>query len=342
MKVLVVGGAGYVGCVLVRELLSHGHEVRVYDRMFFDDGGLAGIRERVDVAIDAVRRISARHVVGNEAVINLAGISSDPTAEFKPDLTREMNVEGAVRLAEVCKEVGVHRYLFASSCSVYDSSQYDDESDVLLDESSPTVPVSTYARSKLEAERRLLHLSDDFFTLVILRKGTVYGYSPRMRFDLVINTFLKDALSRGYMTLHAGGETWRPVIGVKDTARAYVACLDAEEASVRREVFNVIFGNFRVSEMALRVRETLRKIDPTIDIRAEYTQERSRSYRVSEGKLGRVLGFRPAESIENVIEDAIYWLQRQGDIDFEHAKYYNTRLLDSLDKIQPLGSSFFN
>ncbi len=210
MKVLVVGGAGYIGCVLVRELLSRGHGVRVWDRLFFGDEGLADVRSRFELEVGEIRRISASELEGTDAVINLAGISSDPTAEFRPDLTHEMNVIGAIQLAEACKRAGVRRYLFASSCSVYDSNVVSDETDVLLDERSRVQPTSAYSKSKVEAEQGLLALADDTFGPVLVRKGTVYGLSPRMRYDLVINTLLKDALSRGVMTLHAGGRSGDP------------------------------------------------------------------------------------------------------------------------------------
>jgi len=336
VKVLVLGGAGYVGCVLVRELLSRGHKVHVYNRMFFGDTGLVEIRDQIEMEVGDIQQILVQQLEGIDAVINLAGISSDPTAEFKPELTYEMNVTGAVRLAQVCKEAGVRRYLFASSCSVYDSNVFDDESDVLLDESSPIAPVSAYAKSKLEAEKQLLQLADQRFIPVILRKGTIYGFSPRMRFDLVINTLLKDALSQGCMVLHAGGEMWRPVVEVRDAARAYVSCLEADESLVSGETFNVVFANFRICEMALRIRETLREIGITTDIRAEYAQRKVRSYRVSERKLERVLGFRPEASIEESVKNTMNRLQQRGFHDFEHSRYYNIRWFECLEKSHQL------
>lgn len=350
MNVLVVGGAGYVGCVLVRELLARGYAVRVCDRLFFGDAGLAEVRSQIELEVEDLRRISARQLEGMDAVINLGGISSDPTAEFKPELTYEMNVAGAVHLARVCKEAGVRRYLFASSCSVYDSNVVDDETDVLLDETSSVNPVSAYGRSKLEAEKQLLSLADQKFCPVLLRKGTVYGFSPRMRYDLVINTLLKDALSRGCMVLRTGGEMWRPVVEVRDAARAYVACLEADEVSVKDEVFNVVFANFRVCEMAIRIREALREIGIIRDVRAEYAQRKVRSYRVSGRKLERILSFRPTVSIEESVKRSVDKIKQYGFDDFENPRYFNIRCFESHvinqynpatgDLLQP-GSSIF-
>ena len=331
MNVLVAGGAGYVGCVLVRELLCRRHAVRVFDRLLFGDDGLAGVRSRIELEAGDIREVSCRQLEGLDAVINLGGISSDPTAEFKPELTHDINVAGAVRLARMCKDAGVGRYLFASSCSVYDADAANDESDVLLDESAEVHPVSAYAKSKLEAERQLAPLADEDFCPVFLRKATVYGFSPRMRFDLVINTLLKDALSHRCMTLHAGGETWRPVVEVRDVVRAYAACLDAEASAVRGQAVNVVYANLRVCEMALRVRETLRAMGITTDVRAEYTQAKSRSYRVSGRRLAQAVGFRPTVSIEESVRGAVDGFHRHGMDDFENPKYYNTRWLEDLE-----------
>ena len=336
MKVLVAGGAGYVGCMLVRELLSRGHAVTVFDRMFFGDAGVPDMDGEVELVNEDIRQISASQLEGVDAVINLAGISSDPVAQFKPQLTYEMNVTGAVHLAHVCKESGVRRYLYASSCAVYDSDVVDNASDVLLDESSPVHPTSPYAMSKLEAERQLLALADREFCPVFLRKGTVYGYSPRMRYDLVINTLLKDALSRGRMVLQAGGETWRPLVEVRDAARAYVECLEADEHVVAGEAFNVVFGNFRVSEMALRIRETLRAMGIITDIQAEYSQQRVRSYRVSGTKLEKILRFTPSVGIQQSVEAAVTEIRRKEIAEFEDPKNYNIRWFQCLEEKQRL------
>jgi nucleoside-diphosphate-sugar epimerase len=332
LKVLVVGGAGYIGCILVRELLSRGHTVRVCDRMFFGDAGLEDVRAQIEMVNIDIRQISARQLEGIDAVVNLAGISSDPIAEFKPEMTYQMNVIGAVHLAQVCKVAGVPRYLFASSCSVYDNNGIDDASDVLLDESSPIQPTSAYATSKLEGEKQLMELADADFSPVFLRKGTIYGFSPRMRYDLVINTLLKDALSKGCMVLHAGGEVWRPVVEIRDAAHAYVACLEADEATVSGQVFNVVFANFRVCEMALRIRETLRELGIETDIRAEYTQKRARSYRVSGKKLEDTLGFKPSVSIEASVKRAMSALRERGLLNFDHPRYYNIRWFEHLEQ----------
>ena len=335
MKVLVVGGAGYIGSVLVQVLISRGHQVGVYDVMLFGDSGLNSIRSELNLVVGDIRGFSAEHASGYDAVVNLAGISSDPTAEFKPDLTMELNVEGAVHVATVCKEMGVSRYLYASSCSIYDTNSYGDEADVLLDETSAVKPTSTYAHSKLEAEHRILPMTDDQFSATSLRKGTIYGFSPRMRFDLVINTLMKDAITRKVMTLHAGGEMWRPVVHVTDAARAYAACLEADASLVAGQIFNVVYGNFRVSEMALRVREALRSIGHDSDIIAEYDQAKVRNYRVSGEHIRRSLGFNLKTGIQESVTEAVKHLKGLEATDLDSPQFDNIRWIDRLAEVDP-------
>src|SRR5262249_8814263 len=146
-----------------------------------------------------------------EVVVNVGGLSNDPTAEYNPKANYEMNTTAAIHLAELCAMQGVRRYIFASSCSIYDQGVDTEEHDLIHDETCEVNPRAAYSGSKYAAEKALLGMTSQCFCPIILRKGTVYGYSPRMRFDVVVNTFVKDALSKGYMTVHYGGEMWRPL-----------------------------------------------------------------------------------------------------------------------------------
>src|SRR5215472_13781267 len=208
-SVLLVGGAGYVGSVLATELLERGYQVRILDRMYFGDHGLSGIRDRVEVIVGDMRSVSPALLDGVESVINVGGLSNDPTAEYNPRANHEMNTVATVQLAELCRQQGVRRFLQASSCSIYDRGVTDESRDVLLDESSDVDPQAAYASSKLQAEQQILPLASEKFCVVALRKATLFGFSPRMRYDLVLNTFVKDALSKGEISLHYGGEMWR-------------------------------------------------------------------------------------------------------------------------------------
>lgn len=244
-----------------------------------------------------------------------------------------MNVTSAIHLANLCKKCGVKRYLFASSCSVYDSETTKDLNNKVYDESSQIAPRSVYAKSKLDAETQLLALTDQDFCPVLLRKGTIYGFSPRMRYDLVINKLLKDALTKRVMTLHNGGETWRPIIEIRDVANAYLACLQTNTSAVRGKTFNVVFADFRVSEIALRIRETIRqKIGLITDIQCDYTPRQHRSYRVSGKKLEQSLGFKPNLNIEQSVAFMIDEIKRRNITDFENPVYDNIRWLELQEK----------
>jgi nucleoside-diphosphate-sugar epimerase len=333
-KVLVIGGAGYVGTVLVEELLKRGYAVKVFDRLIYGDQGLQAVRDRVELIVGDMRVMDPSVFEGVTAVVNLGGLSNDPTAEFNPTANYEMNTLATERAAKIAKEHGVRRFLFASTCSIYDQGVEDPEADLILDESAAVNPRAAYSSSKFEAEQRLLPLADETFCPVVLRKGTLYGYAPRMRFDLVVNTFLKDALTRGRITIHYGGEMWRPLVDVRDAARAYIACLEADEQKVRGQIFNVIYRNMRISELALRVKESLAKQGMQIGIDADYGYEGVRNYRVSSRKIEAVLDFRPVVTVEESVATSLEKLRGLRLGEFENPRYYNIRWLKVLEEAE--------
>ena len=345
-KILLVGGAGYVGAILAEELLERGYAVRVLDRLYFGEDGLRDVKDRIELVAGDMRVLDPAILDSVDAVVNVGGLSNDPTAEYNPRANYEMNTLAARALAELCIANGVSRYLFASSCSIYDMGVANDEKDLLQDEDTPVSPRAAYSSSKYEAERALLALAEQTpeFCPVILRKGTVFGFSPRMRYDLVVNTFVRDALSKGRLTVHYGGEMWRPLVDVRDVARAYITCLQAPDDRVRAQIFNVVYCNARISELALRVRETLREMGVAVDICADYGYKGVRSYRVSGEKLRRVLSFQPLVSIEESVRDMVGRIERYGYNDFDHPKYYNIRwmrLLEAADKVIRVTGSVF-
>ena len=333
-KILVIGGAGYVGCVLVEELQKRGYAVKVFDRLYFGDTGLQSLRDRVEVVAGDMRATDPSLFEDIAAVINLGGLSNDPTAEFNPDANYEMNTVATEQLAAQAKKAGVRRFLFASTCSIYDQGVEDLEAALILDETSSVSPRAAYSSSKFEGEQRLLAMTDDVFCPVVLRKGTIYGWSPRMRFDLVVNTFLKDALTRGCITIHYGGEMWRPMVDVRDAARAYIACLEAEESKVRGQIFNVIYRNMRISELALRVKETLGAQGVEVKIVPDYSYEGVRNYRVSARKIAAALDFRPVVDVEESVINALEKLRSFSFSEFEDPRYYNIRWLKLLEEAE--------
>ena len=333
-KVLLVGGAGYVGSVLAEELLERGYAVKILDRLYYGEGGLREIHDRVELVVADMRALPPDLLEDVDAVVNVGGLSNDPTAEYNPTANYEMNTLATQTLAEMCRAAGVRRYVFASSCSIYDRGVGNDDKDIIQDEETPVSPRAAYSSSKREAEKILLDMAGDDFCPVILRKGTIYGFSHRMRYDLVVNTFVKFALSQGYLNLHYGGEMWRPLVDVRDVARAYILAILADEEKVKGQIFNVSHRNYRVSELALRVREALRQVGVDPEIRMDYGYKGVRSYRVSSQKIEHALGFRPKVDIEESVIDMVEKIRRYGYTDFDNPRYYNIRWMRLLEEAQ--------
>jgi len=343
-KVLLVGGAGYVGSVLTEELLERGYSVKIVDRLYFGDYGLREFRDRVELIVEDMRSVGPEAFEGVSAVINIGGLSNDPTAEFNPKANHEMNTDATVTLARLCKEAGVQRYVLASTCSIYDKGVGDDEQDMLQDEEADVVSRSAYSSSKLEAEKLLLEMVDGDFCPVLLRKGTIFGFSPRMRYDLVVNTFVKDALTKGKLVLHYGGEMWRPLISVRDVARAYIASIEAPAEKVRGEIFNISSENMRISELALRTKEALSQLNIQVDIEPVYSYKGVRSYRVETTKMEKVLGIKPKVTIEESVVTIVEKIKEYNYMDFENPRYYNInwmRLLEEASGVIKVTGSVF-
>lgn len=329
MKVLVVGGAGYVGSVLVEELVHQDYDVRVLDRMYFGDAGLQVVKDSVEIVVGDMRSFQPEVLDGIDAVINIGGLSNDPCSEYNPEANHQMNVVAALQLAEECWRRGIERFVFASTCSVYDGGVTENLDWIHEEYEQGMSPTYTYSLSKLEAEKGLLGMAGHFLCPVVLRKGTIYGYSPRMRYDLVVNTFVAHALSRGIITVFSGGEMWRPLIDVRDVAQAYIACLEADADKVRGQTFNISYGNFRISELAFRVQRALSEIGIHVDVQADYRDRKVRSYRVSTDKARDVLGFVPTVSVEDSVK---HMVSKIAGSDFSHPRYYNIKWMKLLEE----------
>lgn len=331
-KVLVIGGAGYVGCVLVQELLAKGYSVRVLDRLFFGQEPARSFLDRVDLVVEDMRDFDRSHVEDCGAVINIGGLSNDPTAEFDPRANEELNTHASIRVAHVAKEAGVSRLVFASTASIYDRGVGEESRDILLDEAAAVDPKAAYATSKLAAENDILAMAGEGFAPVAFRQGTVFGFSPRMRYDLVVNTFVKDALSTGTIHVFYGGAMWRPLIDVKDVARAYITALESDPELIAGHIFNLAAGNFRISELALRAQRALRALGVAAELDVDHTYRLVRSYRVSSEKVARVLGFRPQVGVDDSIAGMVEQIRRHRYTDFSHPRYYNIEWMKLLEQ----------
>jgi nucleoside-diphosphate-sugar epimerase len=309
MTVVVVGGAGYIGSVLCQLLLRHGHRVRVLDRAFFGIEPLASCATAGDrftlVRVDS-RDVKRGHLADADAVIDLAGLSNDPSCALDGGLTQSINVEGGMAVLEAARVAGVRRYIYQSSCSVYGASQGQP-----LDETAVPNPLSEYSRSKVTMEQAVLGANGQGFEVVVPRPGTVFGLSPRMRFDLIINTMTLAAHQDGKVLVH-GGSQWRPLIHVRDVARALIMLLEAPAAVVAGGIFNVGDDrlNYRVGEIAGMVTDLVAGSSAVI-LQGDVD---TRDYRCDFGRLARELGFRAETHPRQGIEEIVAAL-RAGQVD---------------------------
>ncbi len=319
--ILVTGGAGYVGAVLVQKLLDQDFKVRVFDKFYFGKKPLLANSKKIEIVEGDIRNVPEKILDGVDAVIHLAGLSNDPTAEFNPEANREINTVGTVNLAKAAKKKGVSRFIFASSCSIYDFFNGDDE---IRDEDSYVKPTVPYSLSKFNAEEELKKLAGDDFCVTILRKGTVFGYSPRMRFDLVVNTMVKDAFLKNTITVVGEGLHWRPLVDVTDASEAYILALLASKDAVNGQIFNISLGNFQVNDIAKEVRGALLK-NFSLDVAIEHTPppRKVRSYRVSNKKAALILKFVPKISIEGSVLEIASHIKNGDAVDFQNPIYYN-------------------
>jgi nucleoside-diphosphate-sugar epimerase len=326
MKFLVTGGAGYLGSVLVPKLLVRGHNVRVMDIGYFGLGTLRALRPGVEIVREDTRRLLSdaefrKEILdGCDCVIHLAAISNDPSAELHPELTDEVNFQTTLCLAEACKKAGI-RFIFSSSCSVYG------EADGLLTEEGTVNPLTVYAVSKVKSDNVLMEMADSNWRPVILRNGTLFGYSPRMRFDLVVNIFALYSTLYNEVRIFGDGLQWRPFLSVQDCARAFIFL--AEKAELAHVCYNIASENLRVVDVA----EIFKGLNPKLTVHhVPQNDVDKRDYRVSAERM-RAEGFRPemglATSAEQITEAIVGGLIPDPESIF----YRNAKWLSELTHI---------
>jgi nucleoside-diphosphate-sugar epimerase len=333
--ILVAGGGGYIGCVLVPRLLDRGYRVRLLDRLYFGEEPLASFRDRIEFVMADVRDIPEGALDGVDGVINLSGLSNDPTAEFDPEANWEMNAVATEALGRKCVERGIERYVFASSCSLYDGLPPG-----MHAEDAPIEPRAAYATSKRYGEEKLIEMAGEGLCPVMLRNGTVYGWSPRMRFDLVVNTFVKDALLGGALNLHGGGWMWRPLVDVQDCADAMIAAYEAPAEKVRGEIFNVVHSNYQIRELAMIVAGSVQLTGRKVELEEVPGLSLNRNYECANAKLSTTLGFIPRRSVLEAVSELITRLDPENREFLTDPRGYNIRWLELLHELKPMVDSF--
>lgn len=301
MKILITGGAGYIGSTLASTLLRNGHKVRVLDALIRGGHALLGVW--ADSAFEfhyadiRDRKAVRAAVAGVDAVVHLAGIVGDPACARQPDVAREVNLDASLALLEESRRAGAHRFVFASTCSNYgrmrDNSQYADEDWELA-------PVSLYAETKVAVERAMLDAPADGWCPTPLRFATVFGVSPRMRFDLTVNEFTMEMLTKKRLTVF-GEQFWRPYIHVRDAARAVRLVLESAPEKVRGRVFNV--GDTNQNYQKRQLIELIRPFAPAAVVERVHRNEDPRDYRVSFARIRDELGFKITRTVADGVAE---------------------------------------
>ena len=308
-NILIAGGAGYIGTQLSNDLHSRGHNVTVVDLFWFGNY----LNEGINVINKNLMELKVEDLLDYDAVVFLAGLSNDPMANFSPAKNFIENSAAPTYLAFISKEAGVFRFVYASSCSVYGFT--DNE---VMDEDSPVNPLYPYGISKLQGEYAIMNMADETFRPIAMRKGTVGGWSPRMRFDLVVNTMTKFALTGGKIVVH-NPNLWRPLIDIRDVVTAYRKAIMCDPSI--SEVFNICGENYTIGRLAEDVVDTFSHHGMEIDVE---TQSRPdvRNYLASNRKAKDILGFEPQYGPGSSIHQILNNVKESG-IDILDKKFYN-------------------
>lgn len=320
-SVLVTGGGGYIGAVVAEELVKEGYSVKVLDTFYWGKDLLAHLKSKLQIIRADIRNVPAEILKDISSVVHMAGLSNDPMAEFAPKANFDINTKATIRLAKLSKQKGVRKFIFASSASIYYNGVTSNHK--IQTEESHVNPKAAYSLSKHLAEIGLLKLKTNNFYPIIFRQGTVFGYSPKMRYDLVVNTMLKDALSKNKITITGGGKQYRPLVDVRDIARAYILALDAPEEKVSGQIFNLAYDNYKISDLALLVKKAVEKdLKVKLALEIANSPKKDRSYRISTKKIKETFGWSPKTSVEQSISFMISKL-KSDNINYHHPKFYN-------------------
>jgi nucleoside-diphosphate-sugar epimerase len=317
MRLLIAGGAGYVGSALIPRLLERGYLVDVADLFWFGNNlpaetGLLN-KDLFDLTVEDLTQY--------DQVLFLAGLSNDPMAEYSPSKNFVYNAAAPAYLAYTAKKAGVKRYIYASSCSVYGYTVNE-----LYDETRPVASAYPYGISKLQGEQAVMNLVDEQFSVVALRKGTISGFSPRMRLDLIVNTMFRTALDEGVITIN-NPSIWRPILAMEDAITAYIRVVEAHESI--SGIFNIASGNYTVGEVGDLVKaEIYLQLGKKIDLTIRHLQD-FRNYKVSFEKAKNVLSFHPQQDVRDIVRQLTQEMHKFSD--WKNPAYYNIQVFRKLE-----------
>jgi len=318
MKICIVGGAGYIGSRLIPSLLEHNYDITVFDLFWFGDY----LPEEIKKVKKDVFDIKESDLTSFDQIIFLAGLSNDPMAEFSPKDNFISNASAPAYLAYTAKKAGIKKYIYADSCSVYGYTQNE-----LFDESSSVTCQYPYGVSKLQGETGILQFIDENFSVICLRQGTVSGYSPRMRFDLIINTMFMAAMTKNKITVN-NPTIWRPLLAIEDAVTCYLRSIQADLSI--NGIFNVASGNYTVGAVADQVFDYFSgKLGKKVDVDIQNISD-FRNYKVSAEKSKTILGINYKGNVETILEELS--ANFNDEFDFTSEEYYNIKKFEKLMK----------
>ena len=303
MKLLIAGGAGYLGSVLIPRLLERGYKVDVVDLFWFGNH----LPRQAGILNKDIFHLTSEDLEPYDQVIFLAGLSNDPMAEYSPSKNFIFNAAAPAYLAYIAKIAKVKRYIYASSCSVYGYTENE-----LYDETRPVSSHYPYGISKLQGEQAVTQMIDENFSVISLRKGTISGYSPRMRLDLIVNTMFKAAMKDHVITVN-NPSIWRPILSIDDAATAYIRAVEANQKI--SGVFNIASGNYTVGEVADLVKSAIReRMGIQVNLEIKHIQD-FRNYKVTTDKAANVLSFHAAGDVKSIVFNLVDNFEKFRDLD---------------------------
>lgn len=317
MRLLIAGGAGYVGSVLIPKLQERGYKVDVVDLFWFGNH----LPKQTGILNKDIFNLTAEDLEPYDQVIFLGGLSNDPMAEYSPSKNFIFNAAAPAYLGYIAKNAKVKRYVYASSCSVYGYTENE-----LGDETKPVSSSYPYGISKLQGEQAVMQLADKDFSVISLRKGTISGYSPRMRLDLIINTMFKTAMRDRTITVN-NPSIWRPILSIDDAAMAYTRAVEANPGL--SGVFNVASGNYTVGEIGDLIKGTIEeRMGIRVNLVIKHVQD-FRNYKVSVEKAANVLSFHPSDDVKSIVQNLIENMSKFQD--WDNPMYSNIMTFKELD-----------